>query len=188
MLRRRAWVEVFAAVFFEAGRRGDGWIERDAGVFAGRGGCDSERRKEATCCFVSAWSGGWIEYCCAVRRAELLPDAAVDCDSAAEEWIAGCGGGPRWIFRIASEFGSAGAAFSQEPIGDCSCGGIARSDAFTFRRAGFYGVWHAGVESDRRRLVESRDRKRPCRRSLAVSRGGYGAESAAQVTRKRAGD
>ena len=91
MLRRRAWAEVFAAVFLEAGRRGDGGVERDAGVFAARSGGDSERREETTCGFVPAWGSGWIEYCGAVRRAELLPDAAVDCDSAAEERIAGFG-------------------------------------------------------------------------------------------------
>src|SRR6266436_1537667 len=132
MLRRRAWVEVFAAIFFEAGRRGDGRAERDAGVFAARGGGDSGGREETTCCFVPARCCGWIEYRGAVRRGELLPDAAVDCDSAAEERIAGCGGGPGWIFWITSKFGSTRAAFSQEPIGDCSCGGIAGSDAFAF--------------------------------------------------------
>src|SRR6202048_59977 len=41
MLRRRKRTEVFAAVFFEAGRDCAGWDERDAGVFAGRGFADA---------------------------------------------------------------------------------------------------------------------------------------------------
>src|SRR5882762_9329228 len=132
MLRRRTRFELFAAVFFEAVWCGHGWVERDARVFAARGGRGADGREEAACCFVSARGSGWAEYCCAVWRARLLPHAADDCDSPAEERIARCGGGPRWIFWIAPEPCSAGAARSQKPIGDRSRGGFARPDTFAF--------------------------------------------------------
>src|SRR5881397_1559359 len=120
MLRGSSQFAIFAAVFFEARRRGDGRVERDAGVLAARGRGYTFRRKEATCRLVSARRGGWTEYCCAVWRTELLPDAANDRDSTAEERIDERSGGPRWIFWMASESGSAGTAVSQEPICDCA--------------------------------------------------------------------
>src|SRR5258706_16059471 len=100
MLRRRTWVEVFAAVFFEARWRGDGRVERDAGVFAARGGDDAERWEKAARGVVPTRRGGRIEYRGAIRRTELLPDAAVDFDFAAEERIAGSGGRSWGIFLV----------------------------------------------------------------------------------------
>ena len=42
MLRRSAWPEILAALFFEAGRRGPGGPERDACILATRGGRDAD--------------------------------------------------------------------------------------------------------------------------------------------------
>src|SRR4029077_12546281 len=103
MLRRRARAAIFAAVFFEAGRRCAGGAQRDAGVFAARGGGYADAEQEAAGGVVSAGGGGWIEHCSAVRGAELLPHAANDCDSAAAAGRGRCGDRSRWIFRTAPE-------------------------------------------------------------------------------------
>src|ERR1700676_289732 len=102
MLRRRSRIEVFAAVFFEAGRRGDGRLERDARVFAARRGGDADAEQEAARCAVSAGGRGWIGHWGAVWRGELLPVEAEHCDSAAETWRDGCRDRSGWIFWAAS--------------------------------------------------------------------------------------
>src|ERR1700676_920527 len=102
MLRRRSRIEVFAAVFFEAGRGGDGRLERDARVFAARRGGDADVAPEAARCAVSAGCRGWIEHCAAVWRAELLPVEAEHCDSASKTWRDGCRDRSGWIFWAAS--------------------------------------------------------------------------------------
>src|SRR5580658_9969736 len=102
MLRRRSRTEVLAAVFFEAGRRGHGWPERDARVLAAGGGGYADAEQEAAGRAVSARRGGWFEYRGAFRRAQLLPDAAEHCDSAAQARRSRCGHRSRWIFRVTS--------------------------------------------------------------------------------------
>src|SRR5580698_5081048 len=149
MLRRRQGIEIFAAVFFEAGRRGDGRPERDAGVFAAGGGGDASVRQEATRRAVSARRGGWIEHCGSVWRTELLPVAAEHRDSAAETRRSGCSYRSRWVFWAASEPCASRAFVPSESAGHRACGGISRSDAVAFRRTGFYGIGNAGREGDR---------------------------------------
>src|ERR1700676_3356985 len=102
MLRRRQRIEVFAAVFSEAGRRGDGWLERDARVFAARRGGDADVEQKAARCAVSARGRGWIEHCGAVWRAKLLPVEAEHCDSAAKTWRDRCRDRSGRIFWAAS--------------------------------------------------------------------------------------
>src|SRR6266849_2338797 len=58
MLRGRAGVAVFAAVFFEAGRNCAGGDERDAGFFAARRRSYRDAEQEAAGGAVSARSGG----------------------------------------------------------------------------------------------------------------------------------
>src|SRR5579872_4803571 len=91
MLRRCSRAEIFAAVFFETGWRGHGWLERDACVFAARGGGDAVAGQEAAGRAVSARGGRWFEHRGAFWRAELLPAAAEHCDSAAEARRNRCG-------------------------------------------------------------------------------------------------
>src|SRR5260370_42298190 len=76
MLRRRARAQVFAPLFLETGRSGDGWPERDARVFAARRGRDAHAEQEAARGALSARRGGRIEYRRALRRIELLPHAS----------------------------------------------------------------------------------------------------------------
>ena len=61
----------------------------------------------------------------------------------------------RWIFRIASVAVFVSAALAAGASGHRACRGIARSDPFALRRAGFHGIRHARHESHRRWLAES---------------------------------
>src|SRR5215468_9165039 len=115
MLRRNPQSEILAAVFFEAGWRRDGGIERDARILAARDGGDPKRRKKAARRSISTWRGGWLEYRRAVWRAKLLPDAAFDCDSTAGKKFNRRRDRPRRIFWIASEPRAPGAALPQKP-------------------------------------------------------------------------
>src|SRR5467141_1244956 len=102
MLRGRKRIEVFAAVFSEAGwnrARGD---ERDAGVFAARRCGDRDAKQEAVGGAVPARCGRRLEHRISLLWAKLLPAAADDCDSAASERRGGCGDRLGWILRIAS--------------------------------------------------------------------------------------
>src|SRR6266849_9301589 len=132
MLRGRKRIEVFAAVFFEAGRDCAGGDERDAGVFAARGRGYGDAEQEAAGGAVSARGGGRFEHRSSLLRAKLLSAAADDCDSAAAARRGGCGNRFGWLFRIASEPCAAGAAVSKGSVGDCACRGLARSHAITF--------------------------------------------------------
>src|SRR5258708_33997376 len=58
MLRRRTRTEVFAALFFEAGRDCAGWDGRDAGVSEARGGGYPYAEQETACCAVPARGSG----------------------------------------------------------------------------------------------------------------------------------
>src|SRR5271155_1124035 len=138
MLRRRSRTEVFSAVFFEARRRGHGWIERDARVLAARRGGDAYAGQETARRAVSARRRGWFEYCGAFRRTKLLPDAAEHCDSAAQARRNRCGDRSGRIFWAAPEPRATRAAVPQESVGHRARGGFARPDALAFRRAGFY--------------------------------------------------
>src|SRR5229473_7574409 len=91
MLRRRTRVEIFAAVFLEAGRRVYGRPERYAGIFAARGGSDADAEQEAACRAVPARRSRRIEYRRAVWGIELLSHASDDCDSSAKTWRPGFG-------------------------------------------------------------------------------------------------
>src|SRR5580700_6009418 len=132
MLRRRERFEVLSAIFFEAGRRGHGWPERDARVLAARGGGDADAEQKAARRAVSARCGGRLEYRCSVWGAKLLPAEAEYCDSAAQARWNGCGDRSGRIFWIASQPCATRAFVQQESIGHCACGGIAGSDAFAF--------------------------------------------------------
>src|SRR6476661_1840929 len=149
MLRRCERVEVFAAIFFEAGRSGHGWPERYARIFAARGGRDADAEQEATRRAVSARRGGWLEYRSSFWRTELLPVAAEHSDSAAPAGRGRRSGRSGRIFRAASQPCATRAFVPQESVGRRSCGGIAGPDALALRCAGFYGVGHSGCESDR---------------------------------------
>src|SRR5260370_11373223 len=132
MLRRSARAEVFAAVFFEAGRNRHGWAQRDAGVFAARGGGDADAEQEAVRGAVSAGRRGWTKHRSALCGAELLPHAADDRDSAAATWRNRCGCRSRRILRIASESGAARNAISKESDGYRARGGFSGSHALAF--------------------------------------------------------
>src|ERR1700687_3658802 len=129
MLRGCARVEVFAPVFSEAGRNCVGGDERDAGVFAARGGGNGDAEQEAACGVVPARGGGRTEHRSSLLSAELLTAAADDCDSAAAAGRKRCGDRPRWIFRAASEPRAIGGTVSKGSVGDRTRGGFARSDA-----------------------------------------------------------
>src|SRR5713101_4966377 len=122
MLRGRARAEVFAAIFFEARGNRHGWAQRDAGVFAARGGGDADAEQEAACGAVSARGGGRTQHRRSFCGAELLSHAADDRDSAAAARRNGCGCRSRWILRIASEPSAARTAISQESVGYRACG------------------------------------------------------------------
>src|SRR5271167_132773 len=132
MLRRRNWVEIFAAVFFETGRRGYGWPERHARVLAACCGGDADAEQEAACRAVSARRGGRFEYCGSVWRAKLLPFAAEHCDSAAAAWRNGCRSRSGRIFWATSQPRATRALVPQKSVGHRACCGIARSNAFAF--------------------------------------------------------
>src|SRR5579859_8002916 len=110
MLRRRERVEVFAAIFFKARRRGHGGLERDARVLAARGGRHADAEQKATGRAVSARRGGWLEYRGSFRRAELLPLAAKHRNSAAASRRSGRSTRSGRIFRPASQPRSVGAS------------------------------------------------------------------------------
>src|SRR5260370_35202253 len=114
MLRGRAWAEVFAAIFFEAGRNRHGWAERDAGVFAARGGGDADAEQEAAGGAVSTRGGRRAEHRRSFCGAKLLPYAAADSDSAAATWRNRCGCRSRLILRISSEAGAGRNAISKQ--------------------------------------------------------------------------
>src|SRR5579859_19051 len=149
MLRRRARAEILAEIFSEAGRRSDGGLECDAGVFAARRGGDTDAEQKAARGAVSARCGGWLKRRGAVRRAELLPHAPEHRDSETKARRRGCRDRSRRVFWAASEPGPARTAVPPEPVGDCACGGFTGSHALALRCAGLYGVRHARLESDR---------------------------------------
>src|SRR5579871_5376784 len=132
MLRGHPQFKIFAAIFFKAERHRDGRLERDAGISATRRGGNNERRKKAACRAVSAWRRGWVEYCCAVWRGELLPHAAFDCDFPAAKRRLQRGRRPRRIFRTAPESCAASAVIPKKRACHRSCGGFTGSDAFAF--------------------------------------------------------
>src|SRR6266480_2321876 len=80
------------------------------------------------------------------------------------------------------------AALSQESTCDRARRRLARSDALALRRAGLHGIGHAGPESDRRRLAESRSGNRSGGELFAFPRRGDGAEPPAHAARRSAGD
>ena len=137
-------------------------LSAHARIFAARGGGDADAQQETIGGVVSARRGGWLEHRGALCRAELLPLAPDHRDSSTRpRRRESCGDRSGRILRIASQPRATGAAVSSQPAGHRACGGFAGSHAFAFRRAGFHGIGHAGRESHRRRLAESRHRK-PC--------------------------
>src|SRR4029077_10036556 len=103
MLRGRKRVEVFAAVFSEAGRDCAGGDERDASVFAARGGGYRDAEQEAAGGAVSARCGGRVEHRSSLFGGKLLPVAADDCASAATARRGGCSDRFGWVLRVAPE-------------------------------------------------------------------------------------
>src|SRR6266446_2657409 len=118
MLRRCAKLEVFAALFLEAGRCSHGGPVCDAGILATRCCRDTHAEQEAACRAVSARRCRWPEYRRTVRRAKLLPAASVDCHPAAEAGRWRRGDRPRRIFWFAPEPRATRTPFSQKPARD----------------------------------------------------------------------
>src|SRR5882762_5998444 len=194
MLRRRARFEILTALFFEAGRRGHGRPERDAGVFAARRGCYPDAKQKAARRAVSARRGRRLEYRRAFWRTKLLSHASDDRHSAAQAWRPGfgvctckprleygCGNRPGRLFRSASEPRAPGAALSQETTRHRAFCPPPRTHALALRRAGLHGIGHAGLEVDRRRLAQPCSRNRSGGELFALPRRRDGAEPPAHA-------
>ena len=179
--------EIFAAIFFEAGRRCHGGPQRHACVLAARGrGTPIDPGKKQ---FVVLFQRGAADGLNIVvpygepNYYRLRPSIAIPQPGAAEMMRPSI-----WTdFSDCIQPRAARASLSQQSAGHRARRGFARSDALAFRCAGFHGVGHARRESHRRRLAESRDRNGTGRKCVAISRRGDGAESAAHAARQRRG-